>query len=244
MKAKALLPVLLLAACATADGGGSPDAAGGRPDARPPADARVADAPGEDPDAADTIDAAAGTPDARTADARVADARPPTADAGPCHIVVSEVQVVGASSSADEFVELHNPCPTELTLPADAELNYRSNDGGADLLLVDLADVVFAAGSYRLYIGSGYTGDDSVADGNFGGSASGRLAAGGGGVAITSGTSIIDSVGYGDATNAYVETDPAPAPGAAMSIGRAAGADSGDNSADFTVGTPSPKAAN
>ena len=61
---------------------------------------------------------------------------------------------------------------------------------------------------------------------------------------------LVDSVGYGTATNDFVEGTPAPAPPVSASPGSSAirlpdGHDIDSNSADFSVSTrPTPKAAN
>ena len=61
---------------------------------------------------------------------------------------------------------------------------------------------------------------------------------------------IVDSLGYGDATNAYVPGHPAPAPPTVPPPGNSDvrlpdGHNTDDNSIDFTVSTtPSPRAAN
>jgi len=73
--------------------------------------------------------------------------------------------------------------------------------------------------------------------------------AGGLGLRDASGT-LVDSVGYGTATNAFVEGSAAPAPPAAAAPGKSAGRkpdghDTDDNAADFSVLTsPTPGASN
>jgi hypothetical protein len=69
----------------------------------------------------------------------------------------------------------------------------------------------------------------------------------GGGVGIKDGTgALIDSVGYGTATNAFVEGTVAAAPAAGESIRRSPdGHDTNVNAADFAIdSTPTPKATN
>jgi hypothetical protein len=61
---------------------------------------------------------------------------------------------------------------------------------------------------------------------------------------------IVDSMGYGDVTNAFVEGRPASAPPATASPGSSAvrlpdGHDTNDNAADFSVSaSPSPGSSN
>jgi hypothetical protein len=77
------------------------------------------------------------------------------------------------------------------------------------------------------------------------------MAATAGGIGLRDPTGkLVDSVGYGTATNAFVETRPAPAPPASAPPGSSAirlpdGTDTNDNGADFTVtAAPTPGAPN
>ena len=72
------------------------------------------------------------------------------------------------------------------------------------------------------------------------------LAASAGGVGLRdSNGAMVDSVGYGTATNAFVETAAATAPAAGSSIARHPdGADTQSNAADFTAGAITPRASN
>ena len=124
---------------------------------------------------------------------------------------------------------------------------YRSSAGTSDTTLATIpAGTSIPAGSFYLLAGSGYLGSHAP-DQSF----SASLASTGGGVAVrdTTGT-ILDSVGYGDSTNAFVETHAATAPPATAAPGSSSGRvpdghDTNDNSADFSVSaTPSPGAAN
>lgn len=157
-----------------------------------------------------------------------------------CHVVVNEVQTAGNGGASDEWVEIFNPCASSVDLTGH-KLVYRSASGTTDVSLVSLSGSM-AANAYRLYVGVSYAGGPS-ADGTFSNGLSGTA----GGVAIrdANGT-IVDSVGYGAATNAFVETTAAIAPPSAQSIGRHPnGTDTNNNTFDFKVyTTPSPKAAN
>ena len=107
------------------------------------------------------------------------------------------------------------------------------------------ADRRSAAGSNGT-AGSGYLGSHTP-DQTF----STSLAATGGGIAVRdNGGVILDSVGYGDATNAFVEAHATTAPPSTAAPGSSSGRipdghDTNDNSADFSVSaTPTPGAAN
>src|SRR4029077_14143966 len=108
------------------------------------------------------------------------------------------------------------------------------------------AGTTIPAGGFYLLAGAGYLGSHA-ADQTF----STSLAGTGGRLAVrdTSGA-ILDSVGYGDTTNAFVEAHPATAPPATAAPGGGsgrlpAGHDTNDIVADFSVSaTPSPGAAN
>ena len=159
-----------------------------------------------------------------------------------CHPVINEVSVAGPNGNADEYVEIFNPCNRPIDL-VGGRLVYRSAAGTTDLVLFNFqSSLVIPSGSYLLFAGEGYLG---VSDGVFA-NPTGRLAAAGGGVAFRDAdASIIDSVGYGTATNAYVETSAAPAPPSGQSIARVPnGTDTNNNLQDFVVGVGSPRAVN
>ena len=123
---------------------------------------------------------------------------------------------------------------------------YRSGAGTSDVSLGTLADgTMLAPGAFFLFGGSGYSGAHP-ADKSF----SAGLASAAGGVAIKDADgNIVDSVGWGDATNAFVEGTTAAAPPIAAAPGksdarRPNGHDTNVNSADFTIGDPTPGASN
>ena len=106
--------------------------------------------------------------------------------------------------------------------------------------------MTLAPGAFLLFGGSAYAGAHP-ADRTF----STGLASAAGGVALRDASGgVIDSVGWGTATNAFVETATAAAPPIAAAPGTSGarspdGHDTNDNSADFAVDdTPSPGAAN
>ena len=150
--------------------------------------------------------------------------------------VVAEV-VTGGASASDEYVEIANAGTATIDLQ-NVELLYVSSSGtsptrkvawtasrplvpGQHLLVANAAGV-FAA-----------TADATYASG---------LAATGGTIALrVIGGAVIDAVGWGDATNAFVEGAPAGAPSASSSVERRPGGngdnrtDTNDNASDFVV---------
>ncbi len=160
-----------------------------------------------------------------------------------CHVVINEVSVAGDGGAADEFVELFNPCSQAIDL-VGGRLVYRSLAGTSDVVLWNFqASTVIPAGGYLLYAGEGFTGGS---DGVFS-APTGRLAVAGGGVAHRNAdTAIVDSVGYGPATNAFVEASAAALPPAGQSVARRPnGVDTNNNSQDFSVTSQrTPRAAN
>jgi hypothetical protein len=122
--------------------------------------------------------------------------------------------MTGAASN--EFVELVNTG----TAAADVggyKLVYRSGAGTSDVTLATIPPgTTIAAGGFYLFGGSGYAGAVTP-DQSF----SAALAATAGGLALRdSSGAIVDSVGYGDAVNAFVEAHPAAAPPAAARSGQ------------------------
>jgi hypothetical protein len=170
---------------------------------------------------------------------------PPVSCAAGKHVVVNEVKVAGVSGgttvAGDEFIELYNPCGNTIDL-AGSSLVYRSATGVNDVVIINLTKMI-AAGGYYLVAGPNFS-NGGTPDQSYGG---GRLAAAGGGVGLRDGAQLlVDSVGYGTATNAFVESSAAAAPPNGQSIARTPnGADSDHNATDFAVATtPTPRAAN
>ena len=164
---------------------------------------------------------------------------------GEAVIRINEFSVGIEGALGDEFVEIANTGTAAADLSA-WKLVYRSGAGTSDVSLGTLADgTMLAPGAFFLFGGSGYSGAHP-ADKSF----SAGLASAAGGVAIkdADGT-IVDSVGWGDATNAFVEGTAAAAPPIAPVPGKSDarhpnGHDTNVNSADFTIGDPTPGISN
>ncbi len=158
-------------------------------------------------------------------------------------LVVSEVQTGGGSAS-DEFVEIANQGTAAVDL-LGLEVVYATSSGSTVTRKATWAvsqpldagrriQLANAAGSYAAQADLVY---------------SGGFAATGGAIALrVVGGSVIDAVGWGDATNAFVEGTAAPAPAAGSSLERRPGgslgngSDTNDGSADFLVAAaPSPQ---
>ena len=159
---------------------------------------------------------------------------------------INEFMTGLSGAASNEFVELYNSGSAAVDL-SGYKLVYRSAAGTSDTSLGTIADgTSLAAGAFYLFGGSAYAGPPA-ADQSF----SASLAATGGGLALRDASgAIVDSVGYGTATNAFVRGSAAPAPPNSAAPGDSDvrlpdGHESGDNSADFTVSTtPTPRAAN
>ena len=248
--------------CTDGSGTGNDDA-GTDVDAAAPSDDVPLTLTDDVPTADDVLDAGTWTaPDAGRVDAGRVDAGtrvdagrdvpvPPPVDAGPigCHPVINEVLTGAASHATYEWVEIFNPCTTTVSLTG-WRLGYRSATNTSAISATDSSTLfAFAAqslapGGYLLVAGAGYTG---TADGSF---TSGMADAGGGvGLRNLAGT-VVDSMGWGTATNAFVRGHAASvAPSVAIpgnSLQRLPdGADTQDGAADFHVSThPTPRAAN
>jgi Lamin Tail Domain len=158
-------------------------------------------------------------------------------------IRINEFSTGVEGALTDEFVELFNP-GTEAADLSGYKLVYRSATGTSDVSLVTVADgTMLAPGAFLVFGGSGYSGTAFQ-------SFSGSLASSGGGVGIRDATGLLlDSVGWGTATNAFVEGTAAAAPIVAPPPGKSDarhpdGADTNDNGADFSEGDATPGAAN
>jgi Lamin Tail Domain len=149
---------------------------------------------------------------------------------------VNEFSTGTAASATDEFVELFNAGASSVDI-GGYKLVYRSGTGTSDVSLATLpAGTMLAPGAFYLFGGSGYAGAKPT-DQAF----SAGLAGTAGGVGLRDATGkLVDSAGYGTATNAFVETraataPPSTAPPGSSDIRLPDGHDTDDNSADFAV---------
>jgi hypothetical protein len=170
-----------------------------------------------------------------------------TVTAALCHPVINELST-GSSApvnpSADEYVELYNPCTQPVTV-AGWTLDYRAatTTGAADAMTMVTLAGSMAAGELRLYAGVGYTGTSPAPLDTWPGS-SGILALTMGAVGLRSGPKdtgpLVDSVAYGavSPTNPFIESHATGPLGVGISAGRAPfdGKDDGDGATDFIVG--------
>jgi Lamin Tail Domain/Collagen triple helix repeat (20 copies) len=159
---------------------------------------------------------------------------------------VNEFATGTSASATDEFVEVVNAGPSSTDV-GGYKLAYRSGAGTSEVTLATIPDgTTLAPGAFYLLGGSGY-GGAKPANQSF----SQALAASAGGIGLRDAIGkLVDSVGYGTATNAFVEAHPAPAPPATAVPGSSDirlpdGADTDDNAVDFTVSaTPTPGSPN
>jgi uncharacterized protein YdeI (BOF family) len=159
-------------------------------------------------------------------------------------LVVSEVQTGGATAS-DEFVEISNAGASNVDL-IGLEIVYVTSSGGtvtrkaswASSMILQPGRHLIAANTLGLYAG--------IADITYSG---GFAATGGALVLRVIGGAPVDAVGWGDATNAFVEGTAVVAPAVSTSIERRPGGiagngtDTNDNAADWFA-QPVPNAQN
>jgi hypothetical protein len=168
-----------------------------------------------------------------------------------CVPVINELQTAG-TSSADEWVEIVNPC----TRPADVTnwtLVYRAatTTGTTDSASMMPLSGQLMPGDIRLFAGQDYAGAN---DGKWPtGGSSGIMAQASGAIALRMGAKdmgeIADAVAYGTVTagHPFIETSALPAMASSRPAQRQPfdGRDSGDGMADFVVvQTGSPRAPN
>jgi len=169
-----------------------------------------------------------------------------SANASDVVVRMNEFSTGTTASATDEFVELFNAGATPAVV-GGYKLVYRSGAGTSDISLRTIPDgTMLAPGAFYLFGGSGYAGarapDQTFSQG---------LAGTAGGVGLRDGGGkLLDSVGYGTATNAFVEAHAAAAPPSTAVPGSSDirfpdGTDSDDNGADFRVTVvPTPGAPN
>jgi len=158
-------------------------------------------------------------------------------------LLISEVQTGGASAS-DEFVEVTNGGTTTADLNG-LEIVYVTATGGTVTRKASWSTTRPLSPGQHLFIANSSGIYASIADAQY----SGGLADTGGSVVLRQmGGTPIDAVGWGAATNTFVEGSSAVAPAARSSIERRPGGASGngtdtnDNSADwFVQAAPNPQ---
>lgn len=161
----------------------------------------------------------------------------------PSTLLVSELQT-GGTSASDEFAEITNVGATAVDL-AGLEVVYVTSTGGTVTRKASWPSTQLLQPGRHLLIANTSGIFASLADLTY----SGGFAATGGAVAIrTIGGSAIDALGWGDATNAFVEGTAAPAPAAGSSLERKHGGlsgntvDTNDNLGDwFVQANPDPQ---
>lgn len=162
------------------------------------------------------------------------------------NLVISQVQAGGSSNANDEFIELFNRGSSPIDLNGH-RLVYRSSTGSNDVgpIAVWTTSTIIEPGRYYLIASVSYDGNVAP-DIVFNNSACAcSLSATSGGVGLRLGESntgqLIDSVGWGAATNVFVEGSTAAASGNDNSIARKQNGcqDTDVNSNDFTTLIPS-----
>ena len=161
----------------------------------------------------------------------------------PSTLLVSELQTGGASAS-DEFTEITNAGSSSVDL-AGLEIVYVTSTGGTITRKASWAATQLLAPGRHLLIANTSGIFAPVADLTY----SGGFAATGGAVVLrTIGGAPIDSLGWGDATNVFVEGTAAAAPAASSSLERRPGGlagntiDTNNNAADwFGQASPNPQ---
>lgn len=153
------------------------------------------------------------------------------------NMVISQFQTRGAANQEDEFIELHNAGPDPVDLNG-FKVVYRSATGVNDVgpMAQWNTTTIIPAGGYYLIATNTYD-DPATADITYTPSqCSCSMSGNGGGLAIrnASGT-ILDSVGWGTATNAFIETTVTAAPPADTGQSRLNNAcqDTDNNANDF-----------
>jgi methionine-rich copper-binding protein CopC len=169
------------------------------------------------------------------------------------NLVINEIYGGGGNSGAvyrNDFVELYNSSASAIDL-STYSIQYASATGTSWQVL-NLSGSIAAGQPYLIKLASGGAIGSALPAENISGSinmsaTAGKLALVSSQTTLTgvdpqSDPSMVDFVGFGTTANAF-ETAKATAPTVTNSISRAAGGvDTGNNSSDFSAGTPSPTA--
>ena len=159
------------------------------------------------------------------------------------HLVISQFQAGGAANANDEFVEIHNTSSSTIDLNG-YRIVYRSANGTNDVgpFAQWSTSTIIPAGGYYLIAAASYDGPSAANITYDPVACTCSMGANGGGLAIKNASeSIIDSIGWGTATNAFVEGAVTSAPGNDNGKARKqSGCQDTDNNAnDFETLTPS-----
>src|SRR5687767_1702808 len=162
------------------------------------------------------------------------------------NLVISQFQAGGAANANDEFVELHNIGSTAVDLNG-YRVVYRSASGTNDVgpFATWTASTILQPGQYYLIASTSYTGGPTPNITYNPTTCLCSMSATAGGLAIRNGGmntgTIIDAVGWGNATNVFFEGTRTTAPPNSSSKIRAQNGcqDSDNNSTDFSTNTPS-----
>lgn len=159
------------------------------------------------------------------------------------NIVISQFQVAGGTAN-DEFIELHNTSANPVDLNG-YRVVYRSANGTNDVLFAEwTTSTVIPAGGFYLIASTAFDGGVTPNLTYNPTTCMCSMSATSGGIAVRLGAlntgTIIDSVGYGSATNAFIETTVTTAPAANNGQGRLNNGcqDTDNNSADFSTLIP------
>ena len=137
-------------------------------------------------------------------------------------LLVAEV-VTGGTSASDEYIEVTNAGPAPLDL-AGHEIVYVTASGATTTRKASWTGSLVVEPGRHVLIANALGLHAAVADATY----SGGLAATGGAIALRQvGGDVVDAVGWGDASSAFVEGGVAPAPPAGSSIERRPGGPAG-----------------
>ncbi len=148
------------------------------------------------------------------------------------HVVISEVQINGATTSQD-FIEIYNPTSTTIAV-GGWQLKKRVSTGTESSIVVINAGTNIA--SHRFFLWANNSGTFATSIGAD--EKTGSTLAGDNSIALLDNSNtIVDQVAWGTGTNQFVEGSPYPTnPGGGQSIERKGpGIDSNNNSTDFSL---------
>lgn len=169
---------------------------------------------------------------------------PTQTPASPAKILINEVQITGGpGQTTNDFIELYNPNSQPVNLKGYRLVKRAATSTSDTSIKSWTTDVFIPAFRYYLWANSNYTSIAAVPD-----AITTATIADNNGIAIRFGPgntgTIIDSVGWGEAANAFVEGQAFPQnPAANQSIQRKTlGQDTDNNAEDFELNTsPTPQ---
>lgn len=172
---------------------------------------------------------------------------PPSPTLPPPEILITEIQIISASSTDDDFIELYNPTSTNADI-SGFQLKKKSSTGNEYSVILFPAGTIISPQGYFLWMNSGFASSSGILTDV---TTTQTLSKNNSLALLDKDKNIVDAVAWGSSTNPFVETLSFPQnPDKNQSLGRKWSTSTGtyidtdNNYNDFQIQEPTPKAKN